>query len=347
MYFTDGPPPGCTFSANDWHILASYWHPVALSEEVGAEHLSTTLLDVDVVLYRSSRGALTAANNQCPHRGASLARGWVEDGQMVCAYHGFAYDADGACVRIPAVGAQAKIPAKLCLKTYQVAEKYGLIWVCLKDEAVQPIPDFDAWSDPNNQTAALSARWNASAGRHAENFGDVAHAAWIHAETFAPRDYPEIGRFDVEETEHGLYYEVEATFLAANTFEAKKNQDIETSLSQYFFTMPFTFDLKMNYQQGTEHIFDTVQPMSACKIRLFMLKTRDFMKDEPIEDWIEFQEAVNEEDRGTVEDQWPQDLPLNLADEFHMAADAFSIAYRRKLKDLGLQGSATLSSEVG
>jgi len=339
MTLLDGPPPGCTFSANDWHILAGYWHPVALSEEVAVEHFSTTLLDVAIVLYRNTEGALTAAHNQCPHRGASLARGWVEDGHMVCAYHGFKYDSDGACVRIPAAGAEAKIPAKLCLKTYQVAERHGLIWVCLKDEATQPIPEFDAWSDPTTQTAALSAEWNSSAGRHAENFGDVAHAAWIHAETFAPRDYPEIPRFEVEETEHGLYYEVYATFLAANTFEAKKNQDIETSLSQYFFTMPFTFDLQMNYQQGVEHIFDTVQPISAGKIRLFMLKTRDFMKDEPIDEWIAFQEAVNEEDRGTVEDQFPHDLPLDLTAEFHMTADAFSIAYRRKLKALGLEGS--------
>jgi len=64
--------------------------------------------------------------------------------------------------------------------------------------------------------------------------------------------------------------------------------------------------------------------------------------DEPVDDWINFQEITNEEDRGTVEDQCPEELPLDLSAEFHIAADAFSIAYRRKLKALGLEGPMTL-----
>lgn len=281
---------------------------------------------------------LVAANNQCPHRGASLSRGWLENGMLVCAYHGLKYNSKGECTRIPAAGPDAKIPAKLCLKTYQVAERYGIVWVCLKDKATQTIPEFDIWEDSNIQKAKLSSEWNTSPTRYAENFNDVAHAAWIHAETFAPRSYPEIGRYQVEQTEYGLYYGAPTTFLASNTFEAKRKQEIETGLSEYFFSIPFTSHLKVTTSAGVEHIFDTVQPISANKIRFFMLKTRNYDFDQPVDDWIAFQLAVNEEDRETVENQFPPNMPLDLSKEFHIAADAFSVAYRRKLKALGFQG---------
>lgn len=338
----DRVPRNCTFSENDWHILAGFWYPVGLSEEVGENHFATTLLDVKLVLFRNNEGKITAANNVCPHRGASLTRGWMEEGHLVCAYHGLKYNGEGKCTRIPAAGPDVKIPEKLCLKTYQAEEHYGLVWVCLKDKAVHPLPKLDVWSDPKVQKAKLNAYWNASASRHAENFMDVAHAAWIHAETFAPREYPEIGRFEVKETDYGFYYDTPTTFLASNTFEAKRNRDIETILSEYYFTLPFTSHLILKYKAGVEQIFDSVQPISSNKIRLYMLKTRDYMLDEPVDDWINFQEITNEEDRGTVEDQCPEELPLDLSEEFHIASDAFSVAYRRKLKALGLEGPMTL-----
>lgn len=334
-------PRKCTFSENDWHILAGFWYPVAYSSEVQEEHYATTLLDVKLILYRNNDGVLTVANNVCPHRGASLSRGWMEEGHIVCSYHGLKYNGEGRCVRIPAAGPDVKIPAKLCLQTYQVEERYGLIWVCLKEVALQPIPEFDAWDDPKMQKLNVSAIWAASPSRHAENFCDVAHAAWIHADTFASRDLPEIGGFEVKDTEHGLYYGLPVTFLKDQTLEGKKSGVLETHIDEYVFTLPFTTHLIENFECGTEHILDSVQPISAKKIRVFMLKAKDFGHDEPVDDWLNFQHAVNLEDQGTVEDQCPEEIPLDLSAEFHTAADAFSVAYRRKLKALGLQGAMT------
>ena len=111
-------PYGCTFPEDDWHILAGYWHPVAYSDEINDSPYAAKLLDTKLVLYRNNHRSLVAANNQCPHRGASLSRGWLENGMLVCAYHGLKYNSKGECTRIPAAGPDAKIPAKLCLKTY-------------------------------------------------------------------------------------------------------------------------------------------------------------------------------------------------------------------------------------
>ena len=321
------------FSEDNWNILANCWHPVALGSEVTDKPFAATLLDVPLILYRSSEG-ITVAKRHCPHRGADLSQGWLEDDQIVCAYHGLHYDASGQCTLVPAEGNDAKISSNLCLTTFQAIERYGLIWTCLLPDARFGLPDWNALEDPSNQIIELSTNWNASAARHTDNFLDVAHAAWIHAETFAPRDYPKIDKFDVQRMDQGLYYQAYTMFLASNTFEAKGN--VEKSLSEYTLTLPYAICLKLSYSAGVEYIFDVASPASANKIRIFMLKTRNYDKDKPVSDWMDFQEAVNEEDRTVVEKQFPAYLPLELSREFHIRADAISVAYRRKLLEMGL-----------
>ena len=329
-------PPECSFSGSNWNVLARYWHPVAYSHEIVDTPIATQLLDLRLVLFRDANDRICVANNRCPHRGASLAEGWLENGQLVCAYHGLKFDSDGACVRIPAAGDRAKIPAKLCLDLARAEEKYGIVWVCLSDNPMQSIPAFDAWETKGIQRGRVSTEWHACPMRHAENFNDVAHAAWIHAETFAPREYPEMDTYKVTDHSYGLSFELPTTFLASNTFEAKRKQLIETSKSTYHIFMPFTTHLKVAMSAGEEHIFDTVQPLTAEKIRIFQLKTRNFDLHSPADDWIAFQEMVNEEDRITVENQQPLQMPLDLSEDFHLRADAFSVAYRRKLLSIGL-----------
>jgi vanillate O-demethylase monooxygenase subunit len=63
---------------------------------------------------------------------------------------------------------------------------------------------------------------------------------------------------------------------------------------------------------------------------------RNFDQDTSVEAVRAFNLRVFEEDRVLVEAQRPEDLPLNLALEVHIAADRTSVAYRRVLKRLGL-----------
>ena len=38
------------------------------------------------------RGRLAAMYDECPHRGALLSEGTVEDGRLVCSWHGWSFD---------------------------------------------------------------------------------------------------------------------------------------------------------------------------------------------------------------------------------------------------------------
>jgi nitrite reductase (NADH) small subunit/3-phenylpropionate/trans-cinnamate dioxygenase ferredoxin subunit len=49
-------------------------------------------------------GAVYATANTCPHRGGSLGEGSVQDGAIVCPWHGFRYDPKtGRCLNNPAL----------------------------------------------------------------------------------------------------------------------------------------------------------------------------------------------------------------------------------------------------
>src|SRR5215470_6410581 len=72
------------------------------------------ILRLSRVSSRAHEGE-TRAKSACCHRTVKLSLGFVEDGHLVCGYHGWTYRSDGVCVRIPQRGnptvvAGAKIP---------------------------------------------------------------------------------------------------------------------------------------------------------------------------------------------------------------------------------------------
>ncbi len=323
------------FSENDWNVLSEFWHPVALSAEVGSEPVAVTLLDSDLVAYRNKDGLVVSAN-YCPHRGTRLSHGSLSpDGDLICPYHGLHFGAKGQCTSIPSAP-DAKIPKKLCLDVFQCDEKYGLIWVCLADKPRFPIPTFDFYDDTSLQKANMSTVWEAAAGRHIENFCDTSHFSFTHLGTFGDPNNPVVEKYKVEERDNGIYYEIMTPQQDGSVFQGDANYAM--LLSEYELFYPFAAYLKLHFPRGIEHIVDVVCPISAEKSRIFMVKARDHDMDLPANEWVDFQAAVNEEDRLMVESQRPVELPIDLSAEFHIAADAFSVAYRRKLKEFGLEG---------
>ena len=96
-----------------WPALHEYWHPVCWSKEATDKPLAVKLLDERVVVCRIN-GETRAFRDLCVHRGTPLSLGWVEGEHLVCAYHGWAYNAEGKCTRIPSIPPEHPIPKKAC-----------------------------------------------------------------------------------------------------------------------------------------------------------------------------------------------------------------------------------------
>jgi phenylpropionate dioxygenase-like ring-hydroxylating dioxygenase large terminal subunit len=327
----------CTFPESDWTALAPYWYPVAFSHEVAEKPIAAQLLDERLVLYRLANGKVTAARDLCLHRGIPLSMGFLEGDTLVCAYHGFRYDDEGRCVCIPAHPGAA-IPPKLKLQTYPTQERYGLVWTRLVNDGPKNLPEFDEWLDPDYlQVLPNSIELEASAGRQIEGFLDVGHFAFVHVETFGDRTNPEVPAYEVTPTSNGFQADYSSTVSNYPKHLEHLNPPGFKWRRLFDVFLPFTAKLSVFFpKDGRLHILNAACPVSARKTRVFVPICRNFDKDAPLQDTLDFNHQVFAEDKIIVEQQYPEDLPIDLQEEVHIRADRSSITYRQKLAALGL-----------
>ena len=327
-------PRGCTFQPAEWHILAAFWHPIAYSHEVTDKPVSARLLDVDLVLYRTSSG-ITVAKDLCMHRGTKISLGRLSDDRLVCPMHGLQYDHEGVCRKIPSIAdPNAKIPDKLRLQTYQSVERYGVIWTCLKDEAVWPLPEWPALEHSGWKIMHVPRdTWHAAASRHVENFNDLAHFPWVHGGTFGDEIDATVPPYEVEATDFGLRF-VYPYLEGGNRFPDPEGAGLENRevVYTYELTYPFSTLIEVDVlNSGFTHYFhDTVSPASATETRIFQILT-DTTGDPETARWLADALHINGEDKPLVEGQHPEELPLDLREEVHIPADRMSLAYRKAM----------------
>jgi vanillate O-demethylase monooxygenase subunit len=135
-------------SAPDTNFPLNCWYVVATTDEIDGKLNARRVLGRPVVLYRRSTGEVTALDDRCAHRAAPLSLGTVVDDCVVCPYHGFSYDASGACVNVPS---QAHVPYGAKVRRHPTVEAGGLVWIWLGDpgriQAQEP-PDVPALAAP-------------------------------------------------------------------------------------------------------------------------------------------------------------------------------------------------------
>src|SRR5947209_4264367 len=73
-------------------------YPLCSREEIPAEGEAREIeCQGHMVCLANSGGVLTAMDNVCLHRGGPLGQGLIEDGKIICPWHGWAFDlASGA-----------------------------------------------------------------------------------------------------------------------------------------------------------------------------------------------------------------------------------------------------------
>lgn len=334
-----------------WPVLRHYWHPIALSAELGDGPIAVTLLDERIAVCRLA-GRVRAFQDLCIHRGTPISMGWVEGKVLVCAYHGWAYGGDGRCVRIPSVPAEHPIPKKACLTSFQAREKYGLIWVCLSETPRAPIPECPEYDDPSYRPFLLQKKsWKGSAARVMENFLDQSHFAWVHEGILGDRSDTLAPEMDLNRNGEEFVCGFENIPTPIAPFPHRQT---------YRVNLPFSCHMsKAEHDGRTKVLFVLGLPHSArlstrflIGIRNYDLETNDIIHgpiivtdddvkaevlDESVREVVRNHEIVFEQDFVIVEHQRPEELPLDLTEELHVKTpDAAAIEYRRMLKEIGV-----------
>lgn len=99
--------------------------------------LPITLQGRRLVLFRDDDGQLGLIGRHCPHRGADLCYGRLEDNGLRCPFHGWHFDRTGQCVEQPAEPEGSVMYQQIKVPMVPVIERDGEILALLGSELEQ------------------------------------------------------------------------------------------------------------------------------------------------------------------------------------------------------------------
>jgi 5,5'-dehydrodivanillate O-demethylase len=164
-------------------LLRRYWHPVAYVHELTEEHATAfvRLLGEDLVLFRDKKGNVGLIGDKCPHRGASMLYGRVEERGIACAYHGWLFDTEGTCRETPAEPPDSLFRLTVKHTAYPVQRFIGMYWAYLGPLPAPVIPRYDLWVRKDGKRRLyLQPQLDCNWVQPMENSVDPAHLQILH-----------------------------------------------------------------------------------------------------------------------------------------------------------------------
>jgi phenylpropionate dioxygenase-like ring-hydroxylating dioxygenase large terminal subunit len=176
-------------SEADLGFLWDFWYPALPSSDISGHKLVTAmLLEVPLVLGRTSEGKAFAMRDSCPHRGIPLSHGHFDGKNLQCSYHGWKFEAcSGQCVEIPSLSSQDKLRVdRIFAGHYPCEERDGYVWVYMTPtnaprlaDAPLAAPSLPVFSDKYKITR-LSCEIPSHVDQGIIGLMDPAHGPFVH-----------------------------------------------------------------------------------------------------------------------------------------------------------------------
>lgn len=309
--------PTCDRIPSDETVFPVAWYAVAWSRDLKDQPLKRRLLGEDIVIYRSANGRVHALTAYCAHRGADLSLGHCTKAGLTCAYHGWTFDSDGACVRIPA-HPDRPIPEFARMTAYSAQDRAGLIWVYpAMVRGSQAPPALDLFPELEDNRFILSPydqTWQAHLTRVVESVLDVAHLAFVHKRTIGKRVPEAVSQmqFDVPERDSIV---------------------IQNGGGVLHYHFPQQWLLRPANSSGSQFInYVTFTPIDRQETVIFGYAGRTFARAVPFMNVLfsRYSKRILNEDKAIVESQHPRPIPEALKMEAHVPADAPQVRFRQR-----------------
>ncbi|OUL20944.1 Rieske 2Fe-2S domain-containing protein [Nostoc sp. 106C] len=238
------------------------WYPISPLTYLNPSSPSpATLLGKKLVIWRDAHQKWIVMDDFCAHKLAQLSLGSInEEGNLVCRHHGWCFNGEGKCTKIPMLTAEAEETACDSLRshitTYPTQILQGLLWVwpddsvsaledcTLKHPATLPEGEFDI-SFTDWQMSEVPVGYTVSV----ESSFDPSHAQFLHEGIgpFSPKtavpmqQFAAVGEMSAEEG-----------FTLKHTGYNIFNKDMEATRK---FTPPCSNTTVYHYPNGKTNIF--------------------------------------------------------------------------------------------
>lgn len=253
------------------------WYPVSPLEDLEPKRpTAVTVLGIRLVIWKPKFSeSYRVFLDQCPHRLAPFSEGRVDEktGHLMCSYHGWEFDAQGVCTRIPQAENPelvTKNPQNLCAVVFPCRQKNDLLWVWLdahSDElaAKTPLPlsprvDGSKGFVWSSFVRDLEYDWQTLV----ENVADPSHVSFAHHGVQGNREQAKpIPIKIVQSTPNLIQGETQGRFHTTITFEPPCR-------------LEYDFDFDNQGKQGA--LVTYCVPVSPGKSRIVAQFPRNFAK---------------------------------------------------------------------
>ncbi len=328
-------------------MYMNFWYPMATSEELSDKPLKVRCVGLDFVVFRGEDGAARCLSNTCIHRGGSLGHGKIRGDRIQCPYHGWQFDGEGACQKIPSLGPDARIPVRARVDAYPVQERWGLIFAFLGDlpEAERPpILDVAEYGQEGWRQTMQHYDLKGNYQRSVENGLDPAHNEFVH-DTHGfqgENEAYQVNEMRVEERDQwgrGFWHTFNSPKLPEG--EMRKLRDYEGELEAgtghhgpnqlwtYIHVTP----------ENWFHQYAYERPVDADNIHIYLITMRNCALDAKRDDLIiERNDYVAHQDITIIEELRPVVTPTTNTKELMTPSDKVIVMYREKLDEWDAKG---------
>lgn len=330
-------------------FIFNEWYVAGFAAEIKHALLPRTLLGKRIVLFRTESGTAVALADRCAHRAFPLSRGTLEGDTLVCAYHGFRYDAEGNWIDVPSA---SKCPKGVGVAQYRLVEKGPLVWIWMGDAASADesrLPEQDWLSEAGWASSQGYFDLQANYVSMHENLLDLTHLSFLHANTIGTPDYAKAPfKVDIQDGYFALDRSVVPTTLppvwamptgldgcdtAARIVKSEFKSPAFHQVNVSFYDSKLEADQRKVSRIKTAHL---LTPQTHSSSHYFIVHGRDFGQDD--DSITHFMHdnlfaAFNEDVEGlaALEQVWLSTDSEDMV-EISVAADGPSVAMRRYLK---------------
>lgn len=318
-------------------MIYNQWYIVLESKEL---HQNTPLKIVRfgeaLVMWRDSGSNIACIEDRCCHRGASLACGKIQKGEIECPFHGYLYDKTGKVTTIPANGKIAEVPDSVRVKAYDVYEDFGFIWLWYGDTDKKSAKPFYFEELREYTYSSFKDEWAVHYSRAIENQLDVVHVPFVHKSTIGKGNKTMVNGPVVERDGDMITFYVNNVLDDGKTV-ALKPSEIQNYKDLYYLKFHFP-NVWQNYITDKIRVMAAFVPVddenSIVYIRYYQkITTFPILKD--FMNWTGklFCKKILREDKHVVVTQLPKKSELKM-DEKLIMGDMPIIEYRKRRDEL-------------
>ncbi len=159
-----------------WYFVTS--HKSLLKKRI----IQKTWMGENIVIWCNDEGRVCVAEATCPHMGADLSPssgGTVQDGCLVCPFHGFEFDVNGTCVATP----YAPAPKATRLRVFETRHVLDMVfaWWGIGGRPPQwSLPEDPETGEEWTELGFRTLRFAGHPQETTENSVDLAHLRYVH-----------------------------------------------------------------------------------------------------------------------------------------------------------------------